>query len=170
MPLLKIAVRPAKVEDAEQILAILNPVIAEGSYSVFDKQLTVEAEREYIAKPSARRTFLVAIDQATDGIVGFQVLDQFEAGYTGAFDHVGVMGTYVAESYRRKGVASVLFAASFIAAREAGFEKIATYVRSDNPVALATYQAHGFSIVGTAKQHAKLNGNYIDEVLIERML
>lgn len=170
MATFNIAVRPAKVEDAEQILAILNPVIAEGRYSVFDKQLTVEAEREYIANPSVRRIFLVAVDQTTNGVVGFQVLDQFEAGYTGAFDHVGVMGTYVAESHRRQGVASVLFPASFAAAREAGFEKIATYVRADNPAALATYQAHGFTIVGTAKKHAKLNGQYIDEVLIERQL
>ena len=167
---LNIAVRPARVDDAEQILAILNPVIAEGRYSVFDKQLTVEAEREFIANPSARRTFLVAVDQTTDGVVGFQVLDQFEAGYTGAFDHVGVMGTYVAKSHRRQGVASALFPASFIAARDTGFEKISTYVRADNPAALATYQAHGFAIVGTAKRHAKLNGQYIDEVLIERLL
>jgi L-amino acid N-acyltransferase YncA len=170
MSRLSIAVRPAKVEDAEQILAILNPVIAEGLYSVFDKQLTVEAERDYIRSAPARRTFLVAVDTATDRVIGFQVLDQFEASYTGAFDHVGVMGTYVAQDYRRQGVASALFAASFIAAREAGFEKIATYVRADNPAALATYQAHGFTIVGTAKKHAKLNRHCIDEVLIERQL
>jgi ribosomal protein S18 acetylase RimI-like enzyme len=83
---------------------------------------------------------------------------------------VGVMGTYGAGGYRRQGVASALFPESFAAAKQAGFEKISTYVRADNPAALATYRAHGFSIVDTAKKHAKLNGRKIDEILIEREL
>lgn len=163
-------IRPVDIDDAEQVLAILNPVIAEGRYSVFDKQLTIETERDYIRNLPNRGTFLVAVDENTDHVVGFQVLEAFEAAYTGAFDHVGVMGTYVAEGYRRQGVASALFPESFAAARQAGFEKISTYVRADNPAALAAYRAHGFSIVGTAKSHAKLNDRYIDEILIEREL
>jgi len=51
-----------------------------------------------------------------------------------------------------------------------GYEKIFAYVRGDNPSALATYQKHGFEIIGTAKKHAKIDGKYIDEILIEKFL
>ena len=45
-----------------------------------------------------------------------------------------------------------------------------TYIRADNPVALATYQKHGFRIVGTADRHAKLNGRYVDVIIVEQRL
>ena len=53
-----LTVRPVELVDAEQVLAILNPVIAEGRYSVFDKQLTIETERDYIRNLPNRGTFL----------------------------------------------------------------------------------------------------------------
>ncbi len=45
MDLLVRAVEPG---DAEQIVGILNPIIAAGVYTVFDGPFSVQAEREYI--------------------------------------------------------------------------------------------------------------------------
>jgi L-amino acid N-acyltransferase YncA len=164
-----ITVRPVNVEDAEQIVAILNPIIAEGSYTVFDAPITAAAEREYIAGLTSRSVFLVAVGPV-GVIVGFQSTDPFHAPYTHAFDHVAVTGTYVAPDYRRQGVSRALFPQTFAAAQQAGYEKIFSFVRADNPGALAAYQAHGFTVIGTAKRQAKVRGSYIDEVLIERTL
>jgi hypothetical protein len=50
-----------------------------------------------------------------------------------------------------------------------GYEKIFTFIRADNPAALATYRTQGFEVVGTARGHAKIDGRYIDEILIEKM-
>ena len=88
--------------------------------------------------------------------------------YTHAFDHVGVIGTYVDLSRRRQGIGTRLFAATFEAARAKGYEKLFSYVRADNDAGLNAYLKHGFRIVGTAERHAKIGGRYIDEVLIER--
>lgn len=162
-------VREACPNDAEQVVAILNPIIEAGSHTVFDTPFTVEEERGYIESLPDRGIFLVAEQVASRRIVGFQSLEPF-ANYTSAFDHVGVLGTYVSPDHRRQGIARKLFQASFQAARRKGYEKIFTFVRADNPAALATYQSQGFSVVGTARKHAKLAGKYIDEVLIERLL
>jgi ribosomal protein S18 acetylase RimI-like enzyme len=96
-------------------------------------------------------------------------MDPF-ATYTHAFDHVGVIGTYVDAAARRQGVARKLFETTFEQAIAKGYEKIFTYVRADNEAALATYLKHGFRIVGTASRHAKIDGRYIDEIVIERQL
>ncbi len=56
------------------------------------------------------------------------------------------------------------------AARRKGFEKIVTFVRADNPAALQTYAKHGFGVIGTAVRHARIDGCYIDEILIEKAL
>jgi L-amino acid N-acyltransferase YncA len=147
----------------------LNRIIETGAYSSFDSTFSVEAEREYIAGLSPRSVFLVAVREADGRVVGFQSMDPF-ATWTSAFAHVGVMGTYIDLDLRRQGIAKQLFPATFEDAARKGYRKIFTYIRTDNPAALATYQHHGFSVVGVAKAHAYINGRYLDEFLVERML
>lgn len=162
-------IRAATPDDAEEIVGILNPIISSGRYTVFDEPLSVGAEREYIEGLPERGLFLVAVEHGQGRLVGFQSMEPL-ANYTRALDHVGVMGTYVAEAHRRKGVARRLFRETFVAARERGYEKIFTFVRADNPPALETYLAHGFSVIGTARKQAKVHGKYVDEILIEKWL
>ena len=162
-------VREARPSDAEQIIEIVNPIIEAGIYTAFDQPFTLEQERRYIESLPSRGIFLVA-QQPEDGrLVGFQSMEPF-ADYTRAFDHVGMLGSYVDLSLRRRGIARALFAATFEQARAKGYEKIFTFVRADNPAALATYLDQGFTVVGTAKRHAKVRRAYIDEVLIEKLL
>jgi RimJ/RimL family protein N-acetyltransferase len=63
-----------------------------------------------------------------------------------------------------------LFQATFDAARRKGYRKLFTYVRADNSAALASYCNQGSEVVGTARRHARINGKYVDEVIIERFL
>ena len=80
------------------------------------------------------------------------------------------MGTFVDLNHQRQGIAAQLFAATFAAARQKNYEKIHTFVRADNFAGLRAYLGQGFRIVGSAHRQAKINGNYIDEVIIERFL
>jgi RimJ/RimL family protein N-acetyltransferase len=63
-----------------------------------------------------------------------------------------------------------LFEATCDTARQKGYEKIFTYVRSDNPGALMAYMKCGFRIVGTSMRQAKIGDRYVDEVIIEKFL
>ena len=164
-----VLIREAQPDDAEAIVGIFNPIIEAGVYTAFDTTFTVESERDYILNFHPRGVFHVAIRRDDQAIVGFQSMEPF-AAYTHAFDHVGVLGTYVDLACRRQGVSRSLFEATFQAARQKAYEKIFTFVRGDNPAALATYLKHGFQIVGTARKQAKVNGTYVDEIIIERFL
>jgi L-amino acid N-acyltransferase YncA len=164
-----LVVRDARPDDAAAILRVFNPIIRSGRYTVFDQELTEELERRYIADLPPRGIFHVALRVSDQVIVGFQSMEPF-AAYTRAFDHVGVLGTYVDLECRRQGVARSLFKATFKAARRKNFEKIFTYIRQDNPDALVAYRSQGFRVVGIAERQAKLSGTYIDEVIVERFL
>ncbi len=166
---MEIHVREAHPEDAEAIIAVLNPAIESGQYTVLDRSFTAAEEREFIRDFPARGILHVAEDRQSRRLVGFQTLEPF-ATYTHAFDHVAVIATCVALEHRRQGIGTQLFAATFAAACRKGYEKIFTYVRADNPAALAAYLAQGFRIVGTAQRHAKLAGRYVDEIVIEKFL
>jgi L-amino acid N-acyltransferase YncA len=164
-----IRVREVRLDDAEAIVRILNPIIEAGRYTILDTPVTAEAEKRYIAELPERALFHVAEAHNDDGIVGFQTMEPF-AGYTRACDHVGVIATFVDLACRRQGIGTRLFAATLAAARRRDYEKIFTFVRADNPAALAAYTKCGFQIIGTAARHARIGGRYVDEIMIEKFL
>lgn len=166
---MELSIRDAVPADAEAIVRILNPIIEARGHTAFDTPFSVDAEREYLLNFPRRGVWNVAVRPSDGELLGFQVLEPF-ATYTQAFDHVGTLGTYVDVGQRRRGVAKALFPATFEKARRKGYEKIFTFVRADNPAALATYLAQGFTVIGTARNQAKIDGRYIDEVLIEKAL
>jgi L-amino acid N-acyltransferase YncA len=166
---MNLSVRDATTADAEAIVSILNPIIEAKVFSAFDTPFTIEAERDYILNFSERGIFHVAVRESDQQVVGFQSMEPF-ASCTHAFDHVGVLGTYVDLNFRRQGIATQLFIATFQAALDKGYEKILTFIRADNSEALPTYLHHGFRIVGTAQRQAKIDGSYVDEIIIEKFL
>jgi L-amino acid N-acyltransferase YncA len=162
-----IRIRPVQVEDAKGIVNVLNPLIRAGESTALDRVFTVEEEQGFISAFPARGVFYVA-ERANDGVItGFQNLEPF-ATYTDAFAHVGIMGTYVDPSGHRQGTGRLLFEATRLAAKDKGYEKFFEFVRADNVGALAFYKRLGFEVIGVAKRHAKIEGRYIDEVMIER--
>lgn len=161
-------IRNVKIDDADGVRGVLNPIIEEGKYTVIDTPFSLHEEQAFIHQFPEQGVFHVDISE-NEQVLGFQNVEPF-ATYTHAFAHVGVIGTYVDEKYRGRKIASRLFAETFAAAREKGYEKLFAYVRADNPAALAAYLSHGFEVIGTAKKHALVKGNYIDEVLIEKFL
>ena len=164
-----VSIREARPEDAEAVVGILNPTIATGEYTVLDHPFSVEEEHRFILDFPPRGIFHVAQSRPDGRVVGLQTVEPF-AAYTHAFDHVGVIATCVDLGCRRQGIGKQLFAATFDAARQKGYEKIFTYVRGDNLAALVAYVKCGFRIVGTAQRHAKCAGRYVDEIIIERFL
>ena len=161
-------VREVRLDDAEALVAILNPIIAARTYTVLDEPLSVAAEADYIRGFPARGVFVVA-ESRSAGVVAMQSIELF-ADYTAALQHVGVIGTFVALQARRCGLGSLLCAASVPLARAKGLRKLLTYVRADNPAALAFYAGQGFRVVGTAVAQAQIDGVFLDEVIIERQL
>ncbi len=54
--------------------------------------------------------------------------------------------------------------------KDMGYEKVFTFVRADNPAALQTYRRQGFRTIGTALRQVKVDGRYVDEIIIEKLL
>ena len=164
-----IVIREVEPGDAEAVAAILNRIIEAGAYTVLDRPFSVNEERAFIESFPPRSTFLVALSPEEGRVVGFQNVEPF-ATYTRAYDHVGLVGTYVDLDRRRQGVSAELFLATFEAAERKGFRKLFAYIRADNPSAKAAYAAHGFRVVGIARDHAKFGDRYVDAVIVEKFL
>ena len=166
---MSLTIREVAVEDAQGIIDVLNPIIIEARYTILDQIFTVDEEKGFIESFPKRGVFSVAVNETTNQLLGFQNVEPF-ATYTKAFDHVGIIGTYVDANSRGQGVAKQLFDYTFKAAKAKSYEKLFAYVRADNERALAVYLKQGFEIVGTAKKHGKIGDQYFDEILIEKFL
>ena len=170
-----LTVRDVQPDDAEAVVALLNPIIEAGLYTTFVEPFTPSFERAFIESFPARGYFLGAFDDAFDDSLangqlrGFQVVTP-APGYTPALDHVAEIGTYVSLDYQQRGVAGQLFSATLERAERHGFEKLLAWVRADNVGGLHSYRKCGFAEVGTAKRHAKVGGRYVDVVLLEYLL
>ncbi|MEG3221797.1 GNAT family N-acetyltransferase [Vibrio gigantis] len=166
---MSLKIRAVAIDDAQGIIDVLNPIIIEARYTILDQTFTVKEEKAFIESFPERGVFSVAVNETTNQLLGFQNVEPF-ASYTKAFDHVGIIGTYVDANSRGQGVAKQLFDYTFKAAEAKGYEKLFAYVRADNERALAVYLKQGFEIVGTAKKHGKIGDQYFDEILIEKFL
>jgi hypothetical protein len=105
---MELLIREATPDDAAGIVAVSNPIIEARSFTLFDTPFSIEAERSYIEGLTSRDIFHVAVRAGDDTVVGFRSTSPF-ASYTHAFDHVGVIGTYVELGSRRQGIAKSLF-------------------------------------------------------------
>jgi L-amino acid N-acyltransferase YncA len=162
-------IRVATPGDAAGVAAVLNGAILGGSPTLLDTPFSVEDERAYIEGLPVR-SFIHVAELPGAVIVGFQTVIPWSDFVTTAHDHVATMGTYVDAAHRRRGVGAALARASFAAALALGYEKVFTDLRADNLPSLAYHQALGFTVVGTARRHARTPGGDVDVLFIERFL
>ncbi len=77
---------------------------------------------------------------------------------------------YVARSARGRGVGRAAMLALFDAAREAGYWKLISRIFPENSSSLRLMRSLGFREVGTYIRHGKLDGEWRDVVIVEKLL
>jgi L-amino acid N-acyltransferase YncA len=86
--------------------------------------------------------------------------------YAGVAEH----SVYVGRSARGKGAGRVVLEALCRAYAERGFWKIVSRIFPDNTASLVLHERCGFRVVGVYQRHGKLEGQWRDCVIVERLL
>ena len=76
----------------------------------------------------------------------------------------------VAPADRRRGVASALLAAAEQHARDRGARKLSLRVLSTNETAMRLYERLGFQREGTLRDEFRIDGRFVDDVLMAKQL
>ena len=134
-------IRTARLSDAEAMSRVLTDIIAVTQRSRPHDQDFVQ--NNYIANPHG-----VLCSVAEDGngeVLGFQSLIRaVEGNKYGVTAGWGIIGTHVSPRAARRGVGKALFAATKLAAENAGLQNIDATIGADNAVGLAYYDSIGF--------------------------
>ena len=124
--------------------------------------------------PSPRSSVPSSIDGmlvAEDGgeIVGYVAVGR--ATRLESNRHVAdIRGLAVAPDHQGRGLGRALVQAALDAARERGARKVTLRVLAPNTAARALYESCGFVVEGVRRDEFFLDGRYVDDVLMARML
>jgi phosphinothricin acetyltransferase len=156
-------IRPATAGDAAQVVEIYNHGIAERQATFETRPRTIHDVAEWL---DARGPFLVAADG--DTVLGFARVSAYSTreAYAGVGEHT----VYVSPAARGRSVGLTLLDALADAATDAGYHKLTSRVLAINAASLALHRKAGFTEVGVQRRHAKLEGEWRDTVLVERLL
>jgi L-amino acid N-acyltransferase YncA len=163
------AIRGVREEDAASIVDLLNPLIEARIYTIMDEPVSLQGQIAFLRAFPERGVYHAAVLRDSGQVLGIQDVVPFRAGET-RFEHIGEISTFVRLGSHRRGVGRNLSRATLAEARERGFLKIVATIRVDNPMAVAFYESQGFRVIGTARRHALVRGEYVDEILMERLL
>jgi L-amino acid N-acyltransferase YncA len=155
--------RSARREDAAEIARIYNEGI-EDRVATFETDL--RGEKDVLRWFDDERTMVVV--EESGRVSAFATAFTYRPRH--CYDGVREFSVYVSREARGKGLGRIALNALFAAARSRGDWKLLSRVFPENRASLKLLKSLGFREVGTYVRHAKLDGEWRDVVIVEKLL
>jgi L-amino acid N-acyltransferase YncA len=161
-----LAVRDATLGDAAAVAAIYNEGIASRRATFDTEPCSVEDVAADLRADSSTHPTVVVVDG--DRVLGFAWTSSYRA--RACYDGVAEFSVYVAADARRRGVGLLALAALAERCERLGFWKLVSRIFADNTASRALCVESGFREVGIYRRHGRLDGEWKDCVIVERLL
>ena len=162
----EISTRLATAADAAAIAAIYNEGIA-------DRIATFETEPRTAGQIATQLTdkgdrYPTVIVEREGHVVAWAGAGPYRSrpAYAGVAEH----SVYVARAARGSGAGRAALDALCRAYADRGFWKIVSRIFPENTASLALHERCGFRVVGVYRRHGKLDGEWRDCVIVEKLL
>ena len=161
-----IRTRLATAADAAAIAAIYNEGIADRVATFETEPRTPQQIATLLAEKGER--FPTVVAERDGQIVAWAGAGAYRSrpAYAGVAEH----SVYVARAARGIGAGRVTLNALCQVYAERGFWKIVSRIFPENTASLALHEKCGFRVVGVYERHGKLEGQWRDCVIVERLL
>jgi L-amino acid N-acyltransferase YncA len=156
-------VRPARLEDAEAIARIYNEGIADRVATFETRPRAGDEVRRWL---DGRHPVVVV--ELEREVIAFAATSAYRLRecYAG----IAEASLYVARSARGHGAGRKALTALIEAAAQAGYWKLVSRVFVENDASRTLCRKLGFREVGIYEKHAKLDGEWRDVVIVERLI
>jgi phosphinothricin acetyltransferase len=161
-----VVARPARREDAAAIARIYNQGI-EDRVATFETEPRKSEDIERLLDDRHGRYPAIVVER--DGkVVAWASAGSYRA--RPCYDSIAEHSVYVDRDHRGAGVGRVALAALCADAERLGFLKLVSRIFPENVASLALHRTVGFREVGTYHRHGKLDGQWRDCVIVEKLL
>jgi L-amino acid N-acyltransferase YncA len=159
-------IRTATLDDAAAIAEIYNQGIEDRVATYETRRRTAADQQAWLQSIASRYPAVVAqIDGEIIGWAGAGPYRDREC-YRG----IGEFSMYVRREWRRRGVGDLLLAGLIREAERLGLWKLLSRIFPFNEASRALCRKHGFREVGIYEKHARLDGCWLDVVIVERLI
>jgi phosphinothricin acetyltransferase len=158
--------RPAELRDAAAMAAIYNQGIEDRVATFETEHRTPQAVETLLGSRAHRYPAVVVEDE--QGVLGFAWTSEYRP--RDAYAGVAEVSIYVARQARGRGVGRLSLAALITEAERRGFWKLVSRIFPENVASRRLCAALGFREVGIYRRHGKLDGKWMDCVIVERLM
>lgn len=160
-------IRPAELADAEAIAAIYNAEVLESTATFDLTPRSLDEQRTWQIERSGAHAVLVAVD-TDSSLAGFASLSPFRA--RPAYSTTVESSVYVADTYRRQGIAKSLMIDLIATAQSHGFHSIIARIADSQKASLTLHESMGFELVGVEREVGRKFGRWLDVTVMQVML
>lgn len=160
-------IRPAELADAEAIAAIYNAEVLESTATFDLTPRSIEEQRTWQIERSGAHAVLVAVD-TNSPIAGFASLSPFRS--RPAYSTTVESSVYVANQFRRQGIARLLMIDLIATAQSHGFHSIIARIADSQQASLSLHESMGFELVGVEREIGRKFGRWLDVTVMQVLL
>jgi len=161
-----LAIRLARIEDAEAVRAIYNLEVTTTTVTFDLVPRSLDEQRAWLAAHAGAHPAMVAV--VGEEVVGFGSLSPYRdrpAYATTVEDSV-----YVHRDWRGKGLGRRLLEELVRLGGDHGFHTVVARIVGDHEASIGLHRACGFTLVGTEREVGRKFGRWLDVVELQRML
>jgi L-amino acid N-acyltransferase YncA len=168
-------IRKVLLSDARGICEIYNQAIVEGG-ATFETEVRTESDiHALIQEHDEGHPILVAVmdnevdpGQQPETIVGWASISTYRP--RSCYSGIGEFSFYVREEFRGRGAGKKLMISLIEESKRRGYWKLLSRIFPSNFISRSLCKSCGFREVGTYEKHGKLNGKWIDTIIVERLI
>jgi L-amino acid N-acyltransferase YncA len=166
----KVTIRTAQTGDSCAIIDTVRSNAMERSYVLMEHYgKDVKAEQEYISGLDTAKNLLI-VAAAGDEVVGCLAVLQADAGRRPETDHIAHVGLHLREAFRGLGIGPKLLDYAITWAVEKDFKKLEANIFTTNKRSLNMFKNAGFIEEGVRQNRIQVGREFIDEVLMGKLL
>jgi L-amino acid N-acyltransferase YncA len=158
-----VRIRGARESDLTGLVGVIRRSICDGTYVEAETVADVVDHEEVLLRHNELESRMFFVATVEGDVVGWVTLVVNE---TDKLDHTAELTVGVLEQYRRQGIGSELLARGAEWATRKGVEKVYNSVPATNDVATEFLAEHGWETEAVREDHYKVDGEYVDEVMM----
>ncbi|EIJ78477.1 GCN5-related N-acetyltransferase [Bacillus methanolicus PB1] len=163
-------IRHITSDDAEKFVNLILQVESESDFMLFEaneRKVTPEQQRSQIEAMQKKGNSTILVAEVEGNLVGYLVAI---GGRARRNKHTVYLVVGILDQYRGKGIGNKLFTELENWAREHKIHRLELSVITSNRAALSLYSKMGFQKEGIKKDSLLVNGQYVDEYYMSKLL
>jgi len=166
----KVTLRPAEPGDSCEILDTIRSNALERSYVLMEQYgKDAPSEKDFIEDLDRDKNLLIVAVSDRE-VVGCLAALQADGGQRDETAHILHVGLHLREELRGLGIGSKMLSYAVKWARQSGFKKMEASIFTPNRRSLHLFGKAGFKEEGIRKHRIQVGTDFIDEVLVGKIL